>query len=142
MLEPIVLDASAWLAVLLEEDGATAIEAVLHDRTLFAPELIRYETANGILCAKRSGRSGHKKIPLPEFFEIILEFPIQIVPMQTWWKRSVELVEHYDLTFYDAAYIGIASALRIPILTMDKKVMKVVAVEKLETVHETHKSGY
>ena len=134
MLEPIVLDASAWLAVLLKEDGAEAIEPVLQDRTLFAPELIRYETANGILYAKRSGRSVFKKIPLLELFEIIWEFPISIVPMQTWWKRSAELVEQYDLTFYDAAYVGVAGALRIPILTMDKKIMKIIIVCCLEGI--------
>lgn len=132
MLEPIVLDANAWIAVLLKEEKAGAIEPLLQERSLAAPELIRYETANAILNAKKSGRPAIEHVSFKELFEIILEFPIQVIPLEAWWKKSVKLVQQHDITFYDSAYISAASVLGLPLLTMDKKVMEIALLEKLE----------
>jgi len=132
MPEPIVLDASAWLAVLLNEENAKSIENLIEERPLFAPELIRYETANGILFAIRKGRL--KRSSLEDLLETIQDFPIQTISTKLWWHETTRLVQSYPLTFYDAAYIGTAIALDIPLVTLDHKILKVIAQEKLSTL--------
>lgn len=134
MPDPIVIDASAWLAVLLGEEGAHLIEPFLEDRPLLAPEVIRYETANGVLYAKRSNRVAVKRIALSGLLDIIKEFPMQAIPWEIWWDDSVKLVQRYDLSFYDAAYVGSAVALKLPLLTLDAKILTVMRVEHLEPV--------
>lgn len=132
MRDPIVPDASALLAVVLGEEQSGPIEFLLEECVLLAPELIRYETANGVIYAKRRGRAILKDVHLHDLLEIVHEFPLQIIPMQTWWSKTVELVQKYDLTFYDASYLGVASAVGAPILTLDKEVLKVASIEELE----------
>jgi predicted nucleic acid-binding protein len=133
MAESIVVDASAWLAVLLTEENSDLVEAHLVHGHLLAPELIRYETANGILYAERRGRLT-KGPTRDELFKMILNFPIQMIPLEAWWDRGIHLAQKHDLTFYDAAYVGVARALGIPMLTLDDKVRKVLKIEKLESV--------
>ena len=131
MLEPVVLDASAWLAVLLTEEGYEAIEVVLTRHPLLAPELIRYETANGVLRAKAAGRLALSRQTVGELLELIRLFPIQIVPTHVFWKDTIRLLQHHDLTFYDATYLGTALAFKVPLLTLDGKMRTVMQQEHI-----------
>lgn len=130
MPEPIILDASAWLAILLNEEGTDRIAGLIEKFPLLSPELVRYETANGVLRAARSGRI--KGRSLNDLFHVVREFPIQIVPISVWWAESARLVQKHSLTFYDAAYLGAAAALKAPLLTLDQKIIKVTESEGLE----------
>jgi len=132
--DPILLDASAWLAFLLKEEGAEPLEKLLEDHPLLAPELIRYEAANGVLSAKRSGRSGIKSVSLAQLLDMVWEFPIEPVPMKAWWRKAENLVQKHSLTFYDASYIACARVLDIPLLTLDRQVAKVSREEDLTLV--------
>ena len=131
MLEPVVLDASAWLAVLLTEEGYEAIEAVLVRRPLLAPEIIRYETANGVLRATAAGRLALSRQTVGELLELIRIFPVQIVPIEVFWKHTTRLVQRHDLTFYDAVYLGAALAFKVPLLTLDGKMRAVMRQEAI-----------
>jgi predicted nucleic acid-binding protein len=122
----------------LGEEQSSSIEFFLQEHLLLAPELIRYETANGIVYAKRKGKAVLKNVLMPDLLEIVLEFPIQMVPMENWWSRTLELVQKYDLTFYDASYLGVASALKAPILSLDKEILKSALTEKLEIARAFH----
>jgi predicted nucleic acid-binding protein len=131
MLETAVLDASAWLAVLLNEAGCDAMGSLLENLSLLAPELIKYEAVNAVLFAKKSKKANILKISLSGFFTIIWEFPIQIVRPEIWWDQAKYLVQNHDLTFYDAAYLGLAVALETPIITLDKKIISAAHAEKV-----------
>ena len=131
MIKPIVLDASAWLAVLLAEEGYEAIEAVLTRHPLLAPEIIRYETANGVLRATAAGRLALSRQTVGELLELIRIFPIQIVPTEVFWKHTTRLVQRHDLTFYDAVYLGAALAFKVPLLTLDGKMRAVMRQEAI-----------
>ena len=134
MADPILLDASAWLAFLLREEASKPFEKFIETCPLLAPELIRYETANGVLSAKRSNRPGIKNASLPQLLEMVWEFPIESVPLKTWWRKAESLVQKYPLTFYDATYIACAKVLDIPLLTLDRQVAQVSREEDLDLV--------
>ncbi|MBI2119182.1 MAG: type II toxin-antitoxin system VapC family toxin [Elusimicrobia bacterium] len=133
MANPIILDASAWLAVLLKEEESNQIEYLLGEHSLLAPELIYYEAANGILFAKRGERTAFKSVPLEELLNFIFEFPIRTIQKDVWWEKSVEIAQNYDLTFYDSTYLACAKALDLPLLTLDKKISQVLKKEHLQT---------
>ena len=128
---PIVLDANAWLAVLLNEENSDWVREIIEKRPLFAPELIRYEAANGLLYAVRKRRLALPKPTLKELFEVIGDFPIQIIPVNTWWNESTRLVQEYSLTFYDASYVAVAIALEMPLLSLDEQILDVMKREKV-----------
>ncbi len=134
MLEPIVVDASAWLAVLLDEEGSDVIKSILEDHPLLAPDLIRYEGANGILYAHRRSGTRLKKSDLKNLMSVVWDFPIQEIPMKVWWEPAIDLIERSDLTFYDAAYAGAAIALKVPLLTLDGKLLKVMKAEGIAAI--------
>lgn len=134
MPDPIVVDASALLAVLLEEEGSEVLKGILEDRPLLAPELIRYEAANGILYSQRKRVIHAKKSPLKDWMNIIWNFPIQDIPMKVWWQEAVRLIESHDLSFYDATYVAAARALKVPLLSLDGKILKVMKAEHIDAV--------
>ena len=131
MNDPVILDASAWVAVLLQEENSGTLTSLIQNHALFAPELIRYEAANGILFAYRRRRLSSKKPPLEHLLEIVSEFPIETVPVSVWWKTAIRLIHTHSLTFYDAAYLAAASALRMPLLTLDGELRQVMKDEKI-----------
>ena len=95
MPKPLVLDASAWLAVLLNEENADWARGLLEKRPLCAPELVRYEAANGLLYACRKRRLTMSKSALEDLLNVVGDFPSQIVSIDIWWKESVRLVREY-----------------------------------------------
>jgi predicted nucleic acid-binding protein len=133
MPDPIVVDASALLAVLLEEEGAEVLKGLLEDRPLLAPELIRYEAANSVLYAQRKRVIRPRKKSLKDLMGIIWNFPIQDIPMKVWWQEAVRLIGGHDLTFYDAAYTAAARSLKVPLLSLDGKILKVMKAEGIES---------
>jgi len=134
MAEAMVIDASAWLALLLQEEKADLIAAHLTHHPLMAPELIRYEAANGILQARRRGRLLAQEDSFKLLLREILDFPIEIVSPETWWLAGVRMVQKHPLTFYDAAYVGLAGVLGLPLLTLDDKILQALKLEKMESV--------
>ncbi len=131
MPDSLVIDASALLAVILEEENSDTIKAALVNQSLLAPNLIRYEVANGILYSTRRSKTVNKRVLLADQLNIVWDFPVQEIPMKVWWNEAVLLVQRYDLTFYDAAYAAAASVLKIPLLTLDKMLLNVMKKEKI-----------
>lgn len=131
MVDPLVLDASAWLTVILDEEGAEVVESTMVQHALLAPELLRYEAANGVLMAKQAGRLARSRGALGEALALIRTFPLHLVAMDVFWPEATRLVQHYPLTFYDATYLGIAAALKVPLLTLDGQMQHVMRQERI-----------
>ena len=115
-----MVDASVLLAVFLRESGSGRIISVLEDSSLFAPALIRYETANGLLIAKRRGR-----INSLDRLALIDQYPLKHPARNHWWSRAENLVKETDLTFYDSSYAALARVFDLPLYTLDKKLKNV-----------------
>lgn len=118
----IVVDASAALEILLRTPAAAAVEAKLFGsgETLHAPHLIdlevaqvlRREAATGELTAERG------RLALADF----ADFPIHRYPHDVLLPRVWEL--RANLTAYDAAYVALAEALDVPLLTRDRRLAR------------------
>lgn len=119
------------MAVLLNEEKSGTLNAMIENKILVAPDLIRYEAANGILSASRRLKTYDTASPIQFLLKTVSDFPIESAPMEVWWPEAVRLSRKHALTFYDSAYLGAAFSLKLPLLTLDKQILEVMKSEKV-----------
>lgn len=124
-IDSYVIDSSFILAHLLPDETSQNVQNFF-DRlkqepiTLFAPCILPFEVFNGIQTAimrKRVTPQLAKKLQ-EQFMRITFELQ-EIDLMDT----SLIAQKHL-LTIYDASYIYLAESLKIPLLTLDSKLMR------------------
>ncbi|GAB4000273.1 PIN domain-containing protein [Glycomyces albus] len=117
----LVIDASALVAVLADADGLGEWAAgVIAGKVLFAPELLRYETANILrrhrlagLIDETSASSAHC-----DLLDLAIHFePYPLIADRVWELRD-------NVTVYDAAYVALAEARGAPLATADIKLAR------------------
>lgn len=121
-----VLDCSATLAFLLEDEQTPAIAAVL-DRVVqngaVVPVLWHLEVANSLSFSVRK-----KRIPIEarnQFLGYLLKLDITTdEDTHTHaWTATLKLADLYGLTIYDASYLELAQRRRLPLATLDKDLL-------------------
>ena len=117
----LVVDASI-LAVALGDDAADGdrARARLRGETLAAPDLVDLEVTS-VLRGRLAG--GHLDLRRAELaLDDLLAMPLQRVPARQLIPRCWEL--RNNLTVHDAAYVALAEALDVPLLTADARLAK------------------
>jgi predicted nucleic acid-binding protein len=119
--ERVVCDASAVVAVLLDSgsDGHWAT-ARLRNADLFAPGLLPYECANVIRRAELSGAIGADQAA--QAHADLLDLAVDLWPYELLANRAWEL--RANLSGYDAAYVALAEMLAIPLVTLDRRIVR------------------
>lgn len=117
----IVIDSSVVVAALVDSGprGDWA-EAVLASGSLQAPELVRAEATNIFRRLERA-----KLITTPEANaaqDDLLQLDIESFPFEPFAGRIWEL--RRNVTSYDAWYVAIAEALKLPLATLDEPLSK------------------
>lgn len=111
-----VVDASALVAVLFDEPEAAPVRASVGGR-LIAPTLLRYEIANA--CANRARRRPADAASILRKHKAAAAFRIDYVEPD--WAALLGLAQRWGLTAYDAAYLQVALAKRVPLITLDRR---------------------
>lgn len=116
-----VVDASVLVTALVDSgpNGEWA-EAVIEGGSLHAPELARVEAANVLRRLERA-----KDITSAEAvaaYEDLMQLNIELFSFEPFAERVWEL--RHDLTSYDAWYVAVAEALRLPLATLDERLAK------------------
>ena len=117
----IVIDSSVLVAALVDSGphGDWA-EEVLAGGFLQAPELIRAEATNIFRRLERA-----KLITTPEAnaaHDDLMQLNIELFPFEPFAGRIWEL--RHNVTSYDAWYVAIAEALKLPLATLDGPLAK------------------
>lgn len=112
-----VVDASALAALLFGEPEGAAIAALLHDASLVAPALMRFEMAN--ICLKKIRRHPAQREQLLAGFAMLERMSIDIVDVAH--SEVLSLAERTGLTAYDAAYLWLARAEDAALVTLDQQ---------------------
>lgn len=116
-----VVDASVLVAALVDSGphGAWA-EEVLAGGSLHAPELAPVEATNILRRLERA-----KEITSPESnaaFEDLMQLNLELFAFDPFAQRIWEL--RHTVTSYDAWYVAVAETLRLPLATLDERLVK------------------
>jgi predicted nucleic acid-binding protein len=117
----LVVDASVLVVALADDgtDGDTA-RARLRGEDLAAPELVDLEVASVL---RRHTKNGLIDVARADLALVDLgAMPLRRAPHQPLLTRAWELRE--NLTIYDAAYVSLAEALHVSLLTADRRLAR------------------
>lgn len=116
----IVLDSSAVLSVLLDEEHGDAVEGLMAGHTtLCAPALLAYEVTNILsLHRRRTGDGALSDGALTQFSEWpwVFEAHCTLASLQA----VARLCASHGLTAYDASYLELAQRRACPLVTFDQ----------------------
>ncbi|MBN1632328.1 MAG: type II toxin-antitoxin system VapC family toxin [Thermoleophilia bacterium] len=117
----VVCDASVFIAAVFAEPDSSRARALTRSRRLFAPPLLRYEVAHAAV--KKAARRPDEAHLVKELFARSLHVRVQRAEPS--WPMVMELAREHDLSAYDASYLQVAQALRIPLATVDEHLAEV-----------------
>jgi len=128
---PLVLDASiaaSWAFDDENEPIANLALARIASDVVFAPSLIWFELRNTLIVGEPRG--GPTEMRTAKYLEWFGRMGIKIdsAPVET---QLFALARRHRLTFYDAAYLELASRLGAPLATLDKKLAAAALAESL-----------
>ena len=117
----IVIDSSVVVAALIDTGtlGAWA-EEILERDDLYAPELLRVETANVLRRLERAGEITGQEANAA--FEDLMELDVELHAFEAFSDRVWEL--RHNVTSYDAWYVALAEVLNLPVATLDGRLAK------------------
>ena len=111
---PVVIDCSVFIALLFEEPTFETARQLVADRALHAPWLLDHEIAGVADKKRRAGASAEvveTAVALYAGFDVTLH---RATPAET-----LAIASAYAISAYDAAYLAIASRLKMPLITFD-----------------------
>ena len=117
----VVVDASVLVTALVDSGphGEWA-ENIVAAGSLHAPELARVEATNILRRLERA-----KEITTPEAnaaYDDLMQLNLELFSLDPFAERIWEL--RHNLTSYDAWYVAVAEALRLPLATLDTRLSR------------------
>lgn len=117
----VVIDSSVLIAALVDSGshGAWA-EDVLASGSLHAPELVRVETTNVLRRLERAKRISTAEANAAH--DDLMQLNLELFSFDPFAERIWEL--RHTVSSYDAWYVAVAEALKLPLATLDMKLAK------------------
>lgn len=123
-----VVDASFVIAFLMPDESRLEIDSVFNQFkssliNLTASPILPFEVTNGLISAllKKRITKDYCLNRMEEFFNY------QIETQEVNFKEVFLLAEKYNLTTYDASYLWLNKKFDAPLLTLDKKLIKLAS---------------
>ncbi len=131
----LVPDASAIVAFVYDEDMGVDLEALhraIKQRGAVVPQIWRLELANVLLIGCRRNR--HSPEDAASILADLAALAIEVDPHthQRAAAETLQLALKHELTSYDASYLELALRLRVPLATLDRKLMQAAVREGVE----------
>jgi predicted nucleic acid-binding protein len=120
----LVVDASAVASLLLGGDDATWVADVVTGAELVAPALLPFEVTSVIRRHDLAGLVSPAEAALAH--ADLLDLPVDLVAHALVAARTWEL--RHNLSAYDASYVAVAEAYRVPLVTLDRRLAEAPGV--------------
>ena len=132
-----VVDASSVGPLLLRDEAANVVAEVtraLSRGECIVPAHWRFEVANMLLIAERTGRVGTATVlaDLATFDQFCVE--TDFASLGSAWQETYELARRHKLTIYDAAYLELARRLGLILVTLDRPLAAAYRAENVEVI--------
>jgi len=120
----ILLDASAIMAVILNEPNRDEVINRTKNTMLLSPEIISFEIGNALINLFKKRKITEEK--LLEAYKNYTAIPIRSIKVDI--EKALKIACKYKIYAYDAYYLEIAYRLKLPLITFDT-IMKKVGLE-------------
>jgi predicted nucleic acid-binding protein len=133
-----VLDASAALALTLDEPGAAAVARLIAAQAsrrarLVAPPLFDVECAGGLAKAVRRRRLNAARA-LDDLLDL-LDLPVDRLQSPASVFHGLGLALKYGISAYDAVYVALAHEEGLPLVTADARLVRALAGSPHAVLH-------
>jgi predicted nucleic acid-binding protein len=112
-----VVDASAVAALAFGEPEAERAAALIGDAELVAPALLRFEVTN--TAWKKARRHPNQADLIAAGLRLALELDVRYVDVDH--EAVLDLAVEKGITAYDASYLWLSRALKVPLVTLDDR---------------------
>lgn len=126
----VVVDASVLIAVITNEDKKERLVAMTNEAELIAPLSVHWEIGNAF-----SSLLKRKRVTLDEALQAIgiyLQIPVRFVEVEL--ADSLELANEFGVYAYDAYLLRCAEKYRLPLLTLDNRLVQVAKEKKIQVL--------
>jgi predicted nucleic acid-binding protein len=126
----IVADASAFLAVVLDETHRKWVIEKTSGSALISPEVLPYEIANALTAMKKKGRLADREVL--KAFNISQSIPVRLVPIEI--SDALKVAIKFNIYAYDAFYMQCCLEKKLPLISLDNRMCEVAKSLSIEVV--------
>jgi predicted nucleic acid-binding protein len=116
----ILLDASAVMAVILNETNRGKVIKLTENAALMSPEVISFEIGNALINLYKKQKITEGK--LLEAYKTYISIPIRNIKVDI--EKALKIACKYNIYAYDAYYLEAAYRQKLPLITFDKLMKK------------------
>ncbi|MBI5182193.1 MAG: type II toxin-antitoxin system VapC family toxin [Nitrospirae bacterium] len=113
----IVADASAFLAVVLNESDRDWIIHKTTGESIISPEILPYEIGNALIAVKRKGRLNDREIL--RAFDLSQRIAVRLVSVKI--HDAMKIALRFNIYAYDAYYLQCCIENKLPLISLDDR---------------------
>jgi predicted nucleic acid-binding protein len=117
----VVADASAFLAVVINEVDREWVIEKTFGYGIVSPEVLPYEIANALIAVRRKGRLADEETL--KAFEMSQKIPVRLLPVRI--NDAMRIATKFKIYAYDAFYIQCCVEAKLPLISLDKRMCDV-----------------
>jgi len=126
----IILDASAIMAVILNETNRDKVIRLTKDALILSPEVISFEIGNALINLYKKQKITEKE--LLEAYKKYTSLPVRMIKVDI--EKALKIACKYQIYAYDAYYLEIAHRLKLPLISFDALMKKVALDLKIDVL--------
>lgn len=126
----IIADASAFLAVVLDETDRKWVIEKTEGLALISPEVLPYEIANALSAMKKRGRLTDREVL--KAFNISQRIPVRLVPVRI--HDTLKVAMKFNIYAYDAFYMQCCLETKLPLISLDNRMCEVAKSLSIKVV--------
>ena len=117
----IVADASAFLAVVLNESDRDWIINKTIEGKIISPEILPYEIGNALITVKKKGRLNDREVI--KAYDISQRIAVRLVPVKI--HDALKIAIRFNVYAYDAYYLQCCIENKLPLISLDDRMCDV-----------------
>jgi predicted nucleic acid-binding protein len=117
----IVADASAFLAVVLNEADRDWVIEKTSGYTIVSPEVLPYEIGNALIAVRRKGRLTDREVL--KAFDASQRIAVRLAPVKI--HEAMKVAIKFKIYAYDAFYVQCCIETKLPLLSLDSRMCDV-----------------
>lgn len=126
----IVADASAFLAVVLNESDRDWLIRKTAGRNIVSPEVLPYEIGNALIAVKRKGRLNDREIL--RAFDLSQRIAVRLVSVKI--HDAMKIALRFSIYAYDAYYLQCCIENKLPLISLDDRMCDIAGDIGIEVV--------